>query len=118
MPKASEVANELRKLADALDQEPDIELIRAEVDFPCKYIGDIDKPIFLALARILPRPLVKRKQSYDDRALEISHTTPAMRVTAEILQSKVCKLVQPERIIPAVYDCEPLLSIEEEESLA
>ena len=32
--------------------------------------------------------------------------------------AKICKPIAPERVIPAVYDCEPLLSPEEEESLA
>ena len=117
MPKASEVATELRKLADALDREPEQELIRPDLDFNCKYVGDADKPTFLALARILPRPLAKGVCAYDADGMQLTYTSPALIVTTEIKRSKVCRLIEPERTIPAKYECEPLLSPEEDAAL-
>jgi hypothetical protein len=110
MTTAHAVAEELRKLADALDREPELEIFKPEVDFRCKYTGEKGKPVFLALARILPHPLKKGTQSFDDNALLITHETDALLVSAAIERSKVCRLIEKERIIPAVYDCEPLLS--------
>ena len=37
---------------------------------------------------------------------------------ARIERNRVCRLIEKERVIPAVYDYEPLLSAEEEASLA
>jgi hypothetical protein len=117
MPKAGEIAQELRRIADALDKEPETELFVPELDFRCKYQGDKGKSIFLSLARIFPRPFAKGPQSFDDDALELRYTSDALIVTASIERSKVCRLIEKERIIPAVYDCEPLLSIDEETTL-
>jgi hypothetical protein len=117
MPKANEVATELRKLADALDREPETELVRGNIVFNCKYMGGKGKPIFLALARILPHPLTKGTQAYDNDAMELSHKTAALVVSTGIERSLVCKIVTPEKIIPAVYDCVPLLSEAEDAAL-
>ena len=121
MPKASEVAAELRKLADALDCDPEQELFRPEIDFTCKYKSsfgrDKAKKIFIALARILPHPLKKGTQSFDSEAIELRHTSDALIVVTSIERTKVCKLIEPAKTIPAVYKCEPLLSAEEDAAL-
>jgi hypothetical protein len=117
MPKAIEIANELRNLANALEREPDVELPVPDLSFYCKYLGTEGKPMFLTLARIFPRPLTKQLHVYDENTMEIRHKADALTVTACIERSLVCKLIEKERIIPAVYDCEPLLSVEEEESI-
>ena len=117
MPKASEVAAELNKLADALMREPDQELPKADISFYCKYLGDKGKPMFLSLARILPHPLTKAVQKYCDDGMEIAYASAAASIVATIERSQVCKLVKAAQTIPAEYDCDPLLSAEEENSL-
>jgi hypothetical protein len=116
---AHEVAQELRMLADTLDREPDAEIGLVEVDFNCKYryTEANNKKAFLALAHLLPRPLQKGVQSYDSTALELKYKSEAMIVTTEIKRSVVCKLIEPEKVISAVYECEPLLSVDEEAAL-
>jgi hypothetical protein len=115
MPKSSEVAAELRKLADALDREPEQELPVTNVDFYCKYAGVKGKPMFLALVRILPHPLTK---SDDDMGgLELKYTTPSLCIRTVVERDKVCKLIRPAQQIPAKYECEPLLTTEEDASL-
>ena len=54
MPFARDVANELRKLADALDKEP-----KTEVAQPLFSFINNTKEKFMASARLLPRPLAK-----------------------------------------------------------
>ena len=117
--RAHDVAQGLRLLADSLDREPEAMVPTVEVDFNCKYVYRTEdaKSMFLALAKLLPHPLTKGVQAYDKDALEIRFAHDAMIVTAEIKCSSVCKIIEPERIIPAVYDCTPLLSDEEEASL-
>jgi hypothetical protein len=121
MPLAKEVAQELRKLADALDREPEQELFVPEISFSCKYkypsMGLIAKDVFLALARILPRPLAKGTQSFDDDAMELRYSSDALIITTAIERSKVCRIIERERTIPAVYECEPLLSEAEDATL-
>ena len=117
MTTAGAVAQELRKLADALDKEPELQVFRPEIDFNTKYaLGDI-KSVFLRLAKVLPRPLKKGPQSHDEEALEIVYETPAIRVYTAIRRTEVCRLIEPARTIPAVYDCTPLLSEDEENQL-
>ena len=55
MPKASEVAAELRRVAGALEQEPEAELMRPSLGF---FSWD-QKEQFLNAVRLLPRPLAK-----------------------------------------------------------
>ena len=117
MTTAGAVAQELRKLADALDKEPELQVFRPEIDFLTKYAGETKKSVFLALARILPRPLKKQPQRYDGTALELVHETSAIRILAAIPRSEVCRLIEPAKTIPAVYDCTPLLSEDEENQL-
>lgn len=117
MTTAGAVAQELRKLADALDKEPELQVFRPEIDFLTKYNGERKKEVFLALARIFPRPLKKGAQSHDPDALEISYATDAIRVCTAIRRTEVCRLIEPAKTIPAVYDCTPLLSEEEENQL-
>lgn len=113
MPKASEVAAELRKLADGLERGGDTWVEQPAVFFSYMYGGDDAKDHFVAIAPLLPRPL---KKEYDRDQLQLVYETPALRVRAYIERSKVCTLVEPAR--DAVYRCEPLLSGEEEAELA
>jgi len=117
---AHNIAIELRKLADLLDREPESLLPRPEIAFSCKYgVGtpEQSKTLFLATAKVFPHPFTKGAQSYDDDALELRYTSDALIVTTCILQNRVCKLIEKEKIIPAVYDCEPLLSVLEMEAV-
>ena len=120
MPKASEVAQELRKLADALDKEPDTSISNVYCGISLK-----SKESFLSVARVLPRPLWKdlsateyvldNRQHKPDGSLDFGAAWPAIHIRAQVDRSLVCRLVKPA--IPAKYECDPLLSQEEEASL-
>jgi hypothetical protein len=105
MLKASEVATELRRIADALDKEP--ELI---IDPYLSINAHSDREQFLALAKIMPRPMTKGIDfpgtSYEDFKLEHSF----WRI--KIARNAYCSIVTPA--IPAVYECPPIFSPEEE----
>ncbi len=111
MPKAYELAIELRKLADSLECEPEAEIRKPVIDF--YHWGDTQKQQFLNLARLLPRPLVK---TYDDDYFRLDHDTPALRIYTKIPRKDICRLVTPAR--EAVYECDPILSAEEESAVA
>lgn len=113
MPKANEVAAELRKLADALDRIGECEVSAPNVYFSYCFEGSAAKDDFLALAKILPRPLTKEYPAGD--TMDLVYKTNAIRVRTYIERSKVCTLIEPSR--KAVYRCEPLLSPEEEDAL-
>lgn len=108
MPKASEVAAELRRVAGALEQEPEAELMRPSLGF---FSWD-QKEQFLNAVRLLPRPLAKESR---DGYITVKYETPGLYIDARIRQEKVCTLIEPAK--PAVYKCEPLLSPGEEERI-
>jgi len=117
MPTAHAIANELRRIADSLDKEPETELPQPLMSFPCDdyYSEDHGKYRFLAAVRLLPHPLVK---TISETQYEVGHgraTDAPVWFRAYIERKSICKLVEPAK--PAVYDCSPLLSIEEETEL-
>jgi hypothetical protein len=110
MPTAKEVAIELRKLADSLEVGGETMVDRAYV-----YFAPSTKEEFLATARLMPRPLGKKEDSYGDsryHKIYVEHKSPAMHVSVSVLKSLTCELVEPAR--PAVYRCAPILSEEED----
>lgn len=113
MPKAHEIATELRKLADALDAQSE-----AVLPQPSLYMACDTKAEFIASAAFIPRPLRKSEdkdglEAY--RRIRLSHDVPALRVTTNVYKSLTCELVEPAR--PAVYRCDPILSALEEAQL-
>lgn len=115
MPLAKDVATELRKLADALDLHPEVDIRQGHLSFHYGFATDKDQ--FLATARILPHPLKKNYPINTDRFSRVSvdHETPALHVSASIYREAVCNLVTPAQ--PAVYDCELTLSESEDAEL-
>jgi len=114
MPKASEVAAELRKFADSLDTNPDAEVLAASIYF--YHWNKKNKERFMALAKLLPRPLKKAlKGEAGSRDLVLTYESDALHVHSEIPQAATCTLVEPAK--PAVYRCDPILSDEENEAL-
>lgn len=111
MPLAKEVAMELRKLADSLDKEPEADVPIAFLHF---YACD-DKARFLALAAAFPHPFAKEYEDGERGNLELKYETSAAIFTVSCLRSAVCRIVEPAK--PAVYECEPLLSLEEDIAL-
>ncbi len=103
MPKASVVATELRRLADSLDKEPEAEIRRPCVSF--YHWDESERDKFLALARLLPRPL---KKDYTDQELKLSYESEGVWVYTQIPRNTICRLVAPA--IPAQYECDPILS--------
>ena len=113
MTTAHETAMELRKLADALDQDPAIQIAVPSVYFSYRYGGNDAKDNFLNLVHCLPRPL---KKDYGDGDLNVGYHSPALRIHTSIERSKVCRLVTPAQ--EAVFECEPLLSSGEEDLIS
>jgi hypothetical protein len=112
--KASEVASQLRTLADALDKAQDAEINHSYLSLD----AGSDKESFLALAHVWPRPFAKKVDFADTTYSElgIEHKIHGGTIRLKIDQSSVCRLVKPAQ--PAVYDCAPLLSQEDEATLA
>jgi hypothetical protein len=115
MPKANEVAIELRKMADALDQHADTEVTRPTLSFFYSF-GD-SKELFLANARILPHPVEKKypKDAYRYSRVSVDHNTEALSVSVSIYRETVCRLVKPA--LPAEYECDLTLSESEDAAL-
>ena len=110
MPLAKDVAIELRKLADALDREPDAEVPYAFVHFDAH-----SKESFLALAKVMPRPFEKGVTDSKWPQLRLKYKNDAITLWVDVPQSLTCELVTPAH--DAVYKCEPILSIIEEAAL-
>ncbi len=103
MPKMNEVAQELRRIADALDTQPELEIRQPSLSW---YHWSADaKESFLNIAKVMPRPFEK---VYGAEKLRIENKSPALWVYSEIVRSAACELVEPAK--PAVYKCEPILS--------
>lgn len=113
MPKASEIAIELRKLADLFGSHPDVDLIQPSLSFYHHATGT--KEEFIALAAIFPRPYAKG-DGYSHEEITLKYQADAVRVYAQIERARVCTFVTPAT--PAVYECEPLLSQAEEEAVS
>lgn len=112
MTTAGSVAIELRRIADAFDKNPE-----AEIRTPTLYFHYWDeKAAFIETVALMPRPLKKSTTAGDYARLRIEHEVPSLHLDVTILQSKICELLEPAK--PAVYNCVPLLSLEEEASLA
>jgi hypothetical protein len=106
---AGQVAIELRKLADALDVQPDAVVVKPWITFYAS-----EKEPFLNVARLLPRPLKKDVTSADSRwaRVQLEHRSSGMDVKVSVPQSLTCELIEPAK--PAVYRCDPILSDAEE----
>lgn len=111
MTTAKEVALELRRIADSLEREPETEIKAPLVYFPQSHSVDTKKH-FINIARLMPRPFDK---VYGERELEIGYKNEAIKVYATVDRNSVCTVITPA--VPAVYDCEPLLSETELQSL-
>lgn len=113
MSKAGSVAIELRRLADALDKQPDAEIIKPMVTF-----YGYEKSSFIATVKLLPRPLKKRISEPGDSKwarVRVGYVGDAIDIDASVPQSLTCELVQPAKA--AVYRCDPIFSEEEDAAL-
>jgi hypothetical protein len=109
---AGKAAIELRKLADALDSNPE-----AIIEKPYVAFHSFDKASFVSVAKLLPRPLKKILDGGDEkwRRLRLEYSNEAIDFNASVQQSLTCELLEPAK--PAVYRCDPILSLEEEEEV-
>ena len=112
MPTAHESSLELRRLADALDSNPDMIIARPMIYLGYNYGLGGGKDGFLNFAKVMPRPFDK---VYGATELELRILTDAIHITACINRDKVCRIVTPAQ--PAQYECEPLFSDSEEEGM-
>ena len=108
MPKANEVAAELRKIAEHLELAGDKEIPRPSVYLSCFYEFSEAKEKFLRVVNSLPHPLAKH---VDDSEVRVTYENHSILVTTYIERSKVCTMIEPAK--PAVYRCEPLLNDED-----
>ncbi|HXF12266.1 MAG TPA: hypothetical protein VN517_03875 [Terriglobales bacterium] len=107
---AGKVAAEFRKLADSLDANPEAEIEKPSIYFYCDA-----KNNFVSTVKLLPRPLAKTVSDKDDpkwARVRVEYRTDVIDVEASIPQSLTCELIEPAK--PAVYRCDPILSLEEE----
>lgn len=109
MKTAAEVAQDLRKVVEALEAVPDAEVSYA---FATVHVGD-NKDAFMALAKVWPRPFEKKPDPDGPYAELKLNYNKHYSLTAR--RSSVCTLVEEAR--PARYECPTLLSAEEEEAL-
>jgi hypothetical protein len=109
-PTAGQVAAELRRVADALDRHPEVEVSTAFLTFHGNdyFSTDNGREKFLNTVKVLPRPL---KKTFGVGIIEVENLTSALRTRAYIDRSAVCEIVEPAK--PAVYHCPSLLSDEE-----
>lgn len=113
MPKASEVGAALRHIAEGFDKNPDAEVACPSLYFSHTYMEETKaRKLFLALADCLPRPLAKK---YGADEFRLTYESPGAEIDAYIRRTAICRLVKPAQ--EAVYECEPILSVEEEESI-
>lgn len=120
MPKAKEVAAELMSLASKLEAAGEMEVPYAFMVF---HFYTENKDSFVAFAKdIMPRPYKKEYESMtysnDIRLKYAAHNENNQEVIslwAKIDRKSICRLVKPAQ--PAVYDCDPIFSQEEEEEI-
>ena len=112
--KAILLADELQKLVDALRNNPDAEVSKPWLHFSA-YATSKDQ--FKNLARMLPRPL-KKSVEYENTSspeLQLKYNGEGLEIHLVTLQSNTCRMVSPA--IPAKYECESILSPEEDAEL-
>jgi hypothetical protein len=102
--KASEIAAELRKLAESFDSISD------SIDIPYLYVAThhYEKDSFLAVARAMPRPVKKGETNYSIPEINLRYKSNAIDFYVSIPKSLTCEIVEPAK--PAVYKCDPILS--------
>lgn len=111
--KGIELANELRKLADAVAKLDDLgNYLIPAFYFNFRYGNEEQKNGFINFARVMPKPLEKK---YEGNDFVLEYNSEFLRIHASIERDKVCKIVKPAQ--PAEYECEPLLSQDEIEGI-
>ena len=113
MARAGDVAVELRKFVENLENNPDVDIPKTYMHFSTQ-----TKDQFLAVAGVIPRPFKKSVVGENGAypQIEIKHDTDNVCIWALVLQSLTCTLVEPAK--PAVYKCDPILSEDEDAKLA
>lgn len=113
-PTAKEVASDLRKLADHFEALGDVPMEKPRLDLTRMIT---DKEAFLRAVAVMPHPLTKNYGANGDKysLVHVTHNLEALEVDASAFRYVVCKMVRPAQ--EAEYECEPLLSQAEEESL-
>ena len=115
--KAHELAAELVKLAEHLTTQPDMEIGR---HYLTNASYDTTGEEFKNIAKVMPKPLSKDVSTYSVGSEDLILTSPDCYVAPfslhfRVERNKVCKVITPA--VPAVYECEPLLTPEEESAL-
>ncbi len=106
---AKEVAQEMRRIAEGLDQVPDLQ-VRAYFHFE-PALGD--KETFVSMAKAMPKPMTKRVYNEGTSYEEFGLCSEFWSI--RIPRNAICKIVEPAK--PAVYECRSIFSPEEEAEL-
>ena len=110
------LATDLAKMAEHLKQQPDLEI---GTFYLTNESYNTTGEQFKTIAKSFPKPLRKRVTSSSTGSSDITLESPkevtGFTLYFRVPQNKVCRVVTPAR--PAVYDCEPLLTPEEEAEL-
>ncbi len=108
------IAADLRKLADALEQATDKMVMSPKLSFG----AGSNRENFLGAVAVMPHPFDKLipATSNDYDIVRLEHKMDSLTVETWAFRSTACRIVAPAQ--PAVYDCEPLLSAVEEETLS
>lgn len=110
---AGQVAAELRRIAEAFEREPDVEVKRPMLAF-----WPDSKEQFLTLATALPKPLHKKIDGEDGSKYQkyiLQNEDAAVWTHVSIDRNDICIMVEPAR--PARYECPSILSEAEEAAL-
>lgn len=106
MVKGIELANELRKLADAVEGLAEVGTFgKPYLLMGFSYGGDVQKSGFINFAKVMLKPFEKK---FTEREVQLEYESNSLSIKAYIERNKVCKIITPAQ--PAVYDCEALLS--------
>jgi hypothetical protein len=104
-----EYAQKLKIAAEFFLSKPEFKIRNSPILFSSYWS---DKEAFLAAVKALG----SGEKKYEGESLKFIVTiTEGLTFDVEVSRSAVCRLVKPAQ--PAVYDCEPLLSQEEEATL-
>ena len=110
--KAIDAVENLKKLADLLEKHPG-----ANIHMASATVWFAEKNSFLSVARDFPRPFRKGYTggSFPDLDLDYGTLNEDGEITLRIPQAGICRLVEPAK--PARYECDPILSADEEAQL-
>lgn len=106
---AQQLANQLRRVVDALEKTPDAAIYHSYISID----AGTDRESFMAVAKHWPKPFEKETMYAGTESEQLALVHGASRLI--IKRSAYCTLITPA--VPAVYDCPPILTLEDEAAI-